>query len=115
MGAVVDGGVRDVAFLQTCGMPVIARYRTPAQGIGRWRVTGSQIPVRVRGALVDWLTVTPGDILVGDADGVIAIPQELVHGVVARVAAWSASDDAARADILGGLPLLDALQKYGHL
>ena len=36
VGAIVDGGVRDVAFLRQCGMPVVARYCTPAQGVGRW-------------------------------------------------------------------------------
>ena len=57
IAAVVDGGVRDTSFLQGCGMPVVARYQTPAQGIGRWRVTASQTAVRVRGALEEWLTV----------------------------------------------------------
>jgi 4-hydroxy-4-methyl-2-oxoglutarate aldolase len=50
-GVVVDGGVRDVAFLRSIEMPVLARYKTPAQAIGRWRVTACQTPVRVRGAL----------------------------------------------------------------
>lgn len=113
--AVVDGGVRDTAFLETCGMPVLARYQTPAQGIGRWRVTASQTPVQVRGALTDWLTVSPGDLLVGDADGVIAIPQKLVVEITAKVTASAASDSGAREDIAKGLPLLAALEKYGHL
>ena len=51
VAAVVDGGVRDTAFLSEFGMPVVARYRTPAQGVGRWRVTASQGKVWVRGAL----------------------------------------------------------------
>lgn len=37
VAAVVDGGVRDASFLEQCGMPVVARYKTPAQGIGRSR------------------------------------------------------------------------------
>jgi 4-hydroxy-4-methyl-2-oxoglutarate aldolase len=113
--AVVDGGVRDTSFLASCGMPVVARYQTPAQGIGRWRVTASQIPVRVRGALQEWITVDPGDIVVGDADGVIAIPQHLLQEVTARVIEWSRSEGGARQEIMAGLPLLAALAKYGHL
>jgi 4-hydroxy-4-methyl-2-oxoglutarate aldolase len=115
VAAVVDGGVRDISFLQGCGMPVVARYQTPAQGIGRWRVTASQVAVRVRGALEEWLTVSPGDVVVGDADGVIAIPQELSHEIVAKVIEWSKSETGAREDIIAGLPLLAALKKYGHL
>jgi len=115
VAAVVDGGVRDTSFLEGCGMSVVARYRTPAQGIGRWRVTDAQVPVRVRGALQEWLTVTPGDVIVGDGDGVVVIPQQLVHEVTAKVIEWSRAEGSARAEIMEGLPLLAALEKYGHL
>jgi 4-hydroxy-4-methyl-2-oxoglutarate aldolase len=115
IAAVVDGGVRDTLFLQGCGMPVVARYQTPAQGIGRWRVTASQTAVRVRGALQEWLTVSPDDIVVGDADGIIVIPHQLLAEVGAKVVEWSNSETAAREEISAGLPLLDALKKYGHL
>jgi 4-hydroxy-4-methyl-2-oxoglutarate aldolase len=115
LAAVVDGGVRDAAFLQDCGMPVVSRYITPAQGVGRWRVTAAQGPVRVRGALTPWIEVSPGDILVGDADGVIVIPQTLLDSVTEKVIAWSQSETGARGDIQNGLPLLAALEKYGHL
>ena len=43
-GVVVDGGVRDTAFIKQLGLPVMARYRTPAQAIGRWHVTGTAGP-----------------------------------------------------------------------
>ena len=115
VAAVVDGGVRDVQSLGSCGLPVMARYRTPAQGVGRWKVTGFQVPVQVRGALQPWLTVAPGDILVGDADGILCVPKELVAAIVPKVKAWSETEDEARADIASGLPLLAALAKYGHL
>ena len=115
IAAVVDGGVRDVAFLEGCGMPVIARYRTPAQGVGRWRVTASQTTIKVRGALADWVTVNPGDIVAGDADGIIVVPLALVSEVTSRVASIPGTETAARAEIAKGLPLLDALKKYGHL
>lgn len=115
MATVVDGGVRDVSYLQGLPMPIVARYRTPAQGIGRWRVTACQTPVRVRGALTEWLDVAPGDAIVGDADGIIAIPKPLLSEIAAKVAAWSESDMKARDEILAGLPLLEALSKYGHL
>lgn len=115
VAAVVDGGVRDTSFLQGLGMPVVARYQTPAQGIGRWRVTASQVEVRVRGALQEWISVAPSDIVVGDADGLIAIPQELLQEVTAKVIEWSKSESGAREEIIAGLPLLAALAKYGHL
>ena len=115
VAAVVDGGVRDTAYLAEFGMPVVARYRTPVQGVGRWRVTGSQVKVWVRGALDEWLCVSPGDIVVGDSDGVILIPHELLEEVTAKVIEWSRIESGSRADIIAGMPLLKALEKYGHL
>jgi 4-hydroxy-4-methyl-2-oxoglutarate aldolase len=115
VAAVVDGGVRDTLFLQGCGMPVVARYQTPAQGIGRWRVTASQTTVRIRGALQEWLTVSPGDIVVGDADGIVVIPNQLLDEVGTKVVEWSSSETGAREEISAGLSLLAALKKYGHL
>ncbi len=115
IAALVDGGVRDTAFLQGFGMPVVARYQTPAQGVGRWRVTASQVVVQVHGALEEWLSVAPGDIVVGDADGQIVVPQQLLDEVTAKVIEWSRTETGARADIIAGLPLLAALEKYGHL
>ena len=115
VAAVVDGGVRDVAFLEDCGMPVIARYHTPAQGIGRWRVTSVQTEVKVRGALEEWIAVSPGDLVIGDADGVILVPRDLQQEVTVKVIDWITSESSARAEIANGLPLLAALAKYGHL
>ena len=113
--AVVDGGVRDVAFLKDCGMPVVARYRTPAQGVGRWRVTAYGVPVQVKGALRATLTVSPSDIVVGDADGVIVVPAQLAPEIGAAVREISQTESEARTEIRAGLPLLAALAKYGHL
>ena len=115
VAAVVDGGVRDASFLEKCGLPVVARYTTPAQGIGRWRVTTSQSEVKVRGALTEWLTIAPKDLIVGDADGIVAIPEHLLHEVTAKVIEWFRSETGAREEIIAGLPLLAALKKYGHL
>ncbi len=113
--AVVDGGVRDMRFLRECGMPVYTRYRSPAQGIGRWKVTGYQAPVEVRGALCEWLTISPGDLIVGDADGLIAIPSAMVGQIAAAAGKLSTTESEARNDIANGLPLLAAIAKYGHL
>jgi 4-hydroxy-4-methyl-2-oxoglutarate aldolase len=114
-GVVVDGGVRDVSFLRSIEMPVIARYKTPAQAIGRWRVTACQTPVRVRGALEEWVIVHPGDMVVADDDGVIVVPADSFDTVLTGVIEWSRSESGARVDIRNGLPLLQALEKYGHL
>ena len=114
-GVVVDGGIRDSAFLATLGLPMLARYRTPSQAIGRWKVTGAQVPVKVRGALADWVAVAPGDIVVADEDGVIAVPEGMLAEVTARAAGWADKDSRAREAIARGMKLLEAIEQYGAL
>lgn len=114
-GAVVDGGIRDVAYLQQLGFPVLARYHTPAQAIGRWKVISHQVPVRVRGALRDWVTVEPGDVVVADGDGVIVVPHALAGQVAEESEQKNSSDSLARQAIRGGMPLIAALDRFGQL
>jgi len=114
-GVVVDGGVRDTAFIKKLGLPVMARYRTPAQAIGRWHVTSRQSPIHVRGALEDWVTINPGDIIIADEDGIVVAPRNDVDRVLEQVLAISKNETHARQEIAGGFPLLKALEKYGHL
>jgi 4-hydroxy-4-methyl-2-oxoglutarate aldolase len=115
LGVVVDGGVRDVASLKQIGLPIVAGYRTPAQAIGRWRVTAHQVRIQVRGALEDMVTVTPGDMVVVDEDGVIVVPQKIAEAVAGRANEIVAREGDAREEIREGMPLSDALDRYGHL
>lgn len=115
VGAVVDGGVRDVNILKSLGLPMLARYVSPAQAIGRWRVTSHQESVTVRGAVEEWVTVNPGDIIVCDADGAVVVPSGALQEVADRLGSWTEAETGARKEILSGMPLLAALDKYGHL
>jgi regulator of RNase E activity RraA len=114
-GVVVDGGVRDVAYLRSLNLAMMVRYRTPAQAIGRWRVSDRQVPIRVRGALEDWVTVNPGDIVVADDDGVIIVAAGFVDEITTQVTIWANKDSKAREDIRKGMGLIQALDRYGHL
>jgi regulator of RNase E activity RraA len=114
-GAVVDGGVRDLSFLRDLDLPMMVAYRTPVQGLGRWKVVGCQEPVSVRGAIAESITINPGDIIVADADGVIAVPAAKADQVADLAAGWGSKDQAARDDIENGMKLLDAMDKHGSL
>jgi 4-hydroxy-4-methyl-2-oxoglutarate aldolase len=114
-GVVVDGGVRDLAFLRQLDLPMLVRYRTPAQAIGRWKVDAVQQPVRLRGALTALVTVAPGDVVVADDDGAIVVPAARAVEIAGLAAAWESKDQAARTDITAGMKLLDALAKHGAL
>ena len=114
-GALVDGGVRDVAWLKDLDFPVFARYRTPVQSIGRWKVTGWETPVSLPGATSVRVSVAPGDFILADDDGAIVIPAAVVEQTLARAEAIGAKEQEIRADIAAGMSLSDALAKYGHV
>jgi 4-hydroxy-4-methyl-2-oxoglutarate aldolase len=114
-GAVVDGGVRDTKAMREHGFPAFARYVTPVQSIGRWRVTDAQVPVDLPGATSEYVTVAPGDFVVADGDGVIVIPAAHVDDVLTRVEAVTAVETEVRAALRSGLTLQEALDRFGHV
>jgi regulator of RNase E activity RraA len=115
VGAVVDGGVRDVDWLATHGFPVYARYRTPVQSIGRWRVTGCGEPVPMPGATCATVQVAPGDLVLADADGTIIVPSGVADEVLVRAEELGEREIEIRAAIRSGLPLADALAMFRHV
>lgn len=114
-GALVDGGLRDVAALREHGFPVFAAYKSAVQSIGRWRVTDHQIPVFVRGATSTWVEVSPGDFVLGDEDGAIVIPASVVEEVLEAAEDMTETEKRVRASLRAGMTLEQALQKYGHV
>ena len=113
VGALVDGGIRDVAWIGKLGFPVYARYRTPVQSIGRWRVTGSDVPVPMPGATVAKVTVTPGDFILADEDGAICIPRAIVETVLEQAEALGEREVQIREELAAGLSLAAARAKFG--
>ncbi len=77
-GAVLDGGVRDLEEIRQLGFPVFARSVVPATTVGRYGTLARDLPVPCGGV---W--VRPGDIIVGDTDGVVVVPQEHAGQVLA--------------------------------
>jgi regulator of RNase E activity RraA len=77
-GAVIDGGVRDVAYLEKIGFPVFATGIVPSTSVHHYRFAGANIPIQC-----DGVTVRPGDIVVADADGVAVVPREAAEKILA--------------------------------
>jgi len=76
-GAVIDGGVRDVAYLGKIGFPVFATGIVPSTSVHHYRFAGANIPIQC-----DGVTVRAGDIVVADADGVAVVPREAAEKVL---------------------------------
>jgi len=71
-GAVIDGGVRDLDFINVMQYPVFARFKSPASSIGRWDIKEYQVTVKIGETVVH-----PGDFVFGDIDGVVIVPGDL--------------------------------------
>lgn len=114
-GAVVDGGFRDVDDISATGFPVFARYVSPVQSVGRWRVTSHGEPIVLPGALGRPVTVSKDDFVLGDEDGVVVIPAQLVMQVLERAEAIVAMEEEARKLSADGMTAAEMLEKFGHV
>jgi regulator of RNase E activity RraA len=114
-GALVDGGIRDIEWIARQRFPVYARYRTPVQSIGRWKVTAWQVPVEFPGATSARVKVRPGDFVLADADGVIVVPARLSEKVLVETERLTKQEVRIRRDLDQGATLKEMLKKYGHV
>lgn len=107
-GAVVDGGCRDVDYILKEDIPVFCRYTTPQDCVVRWDLITENAPVTVGG-----VRISPGDYIVGDHDGLVAIPAEVCDVVLAEAEKKVATENDVRAAVRGGALPLEAYDRYG--
>ena len=108
-GTVIHGVCRDSARALEVGYPIFSRgtyMRT-----GKDRVMADAYNTKVS---LGEVTVVPGDILAGDADGVLVIPQERLDEVVAAAREIEDAEDAIRGSIRKGMSLLEARTQYNY-
>ena len=108
-GTVIDGVCRDVQRALGIGYPVYSRGRFMRTGKDRVEVSDVGRPVTISG-----VNVHAGDLLLGDADGVVAVPREIEDEVAAISAQIAAREEAIVTDILTGTSLADARKRHGY-
>jgi 4-hydroxy-4-methyl-2-oxoglutarate aldolase len=111
-GAVIDGAVRDVEEIATMGLPTLARAVSAIRFVGRFSVTDVDCAVEVRG-LAGPVTVTPGDLVLADHDGVIVLPAARAEQVIAAAEEADRVDALVKAEVLRGVPRLEAARRHG--
>jgi regulator of RNase E activity RraA len=109
-GAVIDGGVRDTAYLKKIGFPVFALGNVPSTSVGHYRFDGANIPVTCDGVLV-----TPGDVVVADSDGVAIVPHAQAAEVLATAQDMDFKEHSMYADIEKLKSIEEAVKKFGRL
>ena len=114
-GALVDGGIRDIGWIARQRFPVYARYRTPVQSIGRWKVTAWQVPVELPGATAKRVKVSPGDFVLADVDGVIVVPARAAEKVLREAERLTGKEVRIRRELDRRASLAEVLARYGHV
>ena len=110
VGAVIDGGVRDVAYLKKIGFPVYSLGIVPSTSIHHYRFAGSNIPV-----VCDGVEVKAADIMVADQDGVVVVPRAEAAKVLALAQEMDFKEHSMYAYIEKLKSIQEAVKKFGRL
>ncbi len=77
--ACLDGGIRDTHQILEADFPVFYKYRSSNGSLGRCLITDYQVPIQI-----DKCFIKPGDIIMGDVDGVLCVPRDIAYDVLVR-------------------------------
>jgi regulator of RNase E activity RraA len=102
LGAIVFGGVRDIAHSRRAGYPIWASEITPVTG--KWRIETIEINGDI---VVAGIRVAPGDIVLADDTGVCFIPRARAAEVLEMARQKSVAEEAKCAAIERGVPVAD--------
>lgn len=109
-GAVFSGCTRDVWKLKDLDFPVFGLGYHPADSKGRIDIDRIREPIQIGS-----VTVSQGDYLLGDQDGVVAIPFDIADDIIRLAREKVAGENTARRELQQGVPLGEVFAKHGIL
>ena len=109
-GAVVDGYHRDSVKVLGQGFPVFSTGAYALDSSVRTVVRDFRVPIEI-----GEVSITPGDLIVGDIDGVLVIPAAVEDEVIERALVKAATENVVRIAIEGGMSATEAFAKHGVL
>jgi len=109
-GAVVDGGVRDVGFVNAMKFPVFAKFKCSASSVGRWDIVDWQVSIKIGDAVIH-----PDDFVFGDTDGVVIVPKDITLEVLVAAEDVFERERGMREELRRGVSVSDAYARFGSL
>ncbi|MFF4415404.1 RraA family protein [Streptosporangium sp. NPDC001559] len=108
-GTVIDGVCRDSKRARELNYPVFSRGRYMRTGKDRVQMVGIQVPVTL-----GEVRVRPGDVLIGDGDGIVVVPQEREQEVLDLVREIESTEERIREQVQAGVALVEARRRLGY-
>ncbi len=109
-GAVVNGFHRDTKGILNLGFPCFSYGRYAQDQAPRGKVIDFRVPIEIEG-----VRVVPGDIVFGDLDGVVIVPQDIEEEVIQRAYAKATGEKMVAEAILSGMGAKESFDQYGIL
>jgi regulator of RNase E activity RraA len=109
-GCVTDGLVRDTKAIRELAFPVFHGGIGPLDSKGRGEVCSLDVPIECAG-----VTVNPGDLVFGDADGVVVVPQPIAGQTLKLALEKVEGENRTRDELRQGARLADVFKKHGVL
>jgi regulator of RNase E activity RraA len=109
-GAVIDGGVRDLPQLKKIGFPVYALGPVPSTSVGHYRFASMNATM-----ICDGVTVSPGDIVAADQDGVVVVPRQRAVEVLVLAQKLDNSEHSMYSFIEKYRSIEEAVKQFGRL
>lgn len=109
-GAIIDGAVRDTAYLKKIGFPVYATGVAPSTLVGHYKCAGTQVPV-----IIDGVTIHPGDLVAADSDGVVVVPRDRAADIVKLAQQLDFKEHTMYPLIEKTKSIEDAVKQFGRL
>lgn len=106
-GAIIDGFTRDQKKIIEMGFPLFVKGSSPYDSKGRTEVVEYKKPIICGNVLVN-----PGDIVFGDIDGIVVIPQDVEDEVIKKAMEKVHGENKVREDLLAGVSLKEVFAKY---
>ncbi len=108
-GAVIDGGIRDTHQILEKDFPIFYKYRIPNGSLGRCLITHYQIPIKIGDVVI-----RPGDVVLGDIDGVVVVPRPLAWEVLLRAEEIKANEKTIFGWVAEGQTVDEIKEKGGY-
>lgn len=107
--ACIDGGIRDTHQILAEEFPVFYKYRTSNGSLGRCLITHYQVTLQIGD-----VTIKPGDVVLGDIDGVLVVPRDIAYEVLLRAEEIKENEKVIFGWVHEGQSIQDITEKGGY-